>query len=717
MTSAKRWAMAVFVVAAVMASAGASVAGPPSTKASPVTDTYHGVEVTESYRWLEDWNDKAVRRWTKAQNDYATATLQSCPSGKGLYTEIEAVLKGNSERYEDISFRNGKLFALKYAPPKQQKMLVVTSNPNAKDDIKVVLDPNKLDPSGSTTIDFYVPSHNGRLVAVSLSKSGTESGDVRVIDVATGKRVGGIVPGVNGGTAGGDLAWAQDDKGFFYSRYPRGNERPEADKDFYVQIYFHALGTPTSKDRYELGRDFPRIAEIELRMNAETGRLLATVQNGDGGEFSHYLRDPDGTWRQFSSFGDKVVEAVFGPDDSLFLLSRAKAPRGKLLRISAKDLDVKRAKTIVRQGRDTLIDSFWGSPSILVTNSRIYAEYQTGGPSEIRAFDLRGKPALAPKQLPVSSVGDLVSAGGDNIFFSDASFIDPGAIFFFDASKGTTTLTAMRNISPATFEGVEVVREFAKSKDGTKVPVNILKPKGIKLDGSHPLILYGYGGYGVNITPSFRPVLEVLLNHGVLYAVANIRGGGEYGERWHLEGNLTNKQNVFDDFFAAANHLVRRGYTSYKRLGLRGGSNGGLLMGAMITQHPDLASVVFSHVGVYDMLRTELSANGEFNITEFGTVTKPDQFAALYAYSPYHRVRDGVHYPAVMFTAAVNDPRVDAMQSRKMTARLQAASAGEKPIILRTNYGQGHGGGKPLNARAKEFAEEFSFYFQYLNVK
>jgi len=688
-----------------------------STKRVAVKDTYHGVEVVEEYRWLEDWNDKEVKEWTKQQDKYADDLFASFPSAKTLRPEIEAVLKGISESYNDIDYAGGSLFALKYAPPKQQEILVVTNNPNSKADIRTIFDPNEFDPTGATTIDFYSPSHDGKMVAISLSKSGTESGDLYVIDVATGKRLYEIVPGVNGGTAGGDLAWAKDNGGFFYSRYPRGNERPEKDKSFYVQVYYHGLGTPTEKDRYEIGKEFPRIAEIELRMNKKSGRLLATVQKGDGGEFAHYMRSPAGSWKQFSVFGDKIVEAVFGPKDTIYLISCKGAPRGKLLRISAVNLDVKKADVIIAEGTDTLVSSFWGAPSIVVTDSRIYAEFQTGGPSELRAFDFKGKSALAPKQLPVSSVGDLRSAGGDNIFFSDSSFINPGAIYYFDAAKTKTIATAMQNISPATFEGVEVVREFATSKDGTKVPVNILKPKGIKLDGTHPLILYGYGGYGVNISPRFKAVSEVLLKHGVIYAIANIRGGGEYGEDWHLQGNLTNKQNVFDDFYAAANHLIEKGYTSHARLGLRGGSNGGLLMGAMITQHPELARAVVSHVGIYDMLRVELSSNGEFNITEFGTVKDPDQFAALYAYSPYHRVRDGIEYPAIMFTAAVNDPRVEAMQSRKMTARLQAANKGKNPIILRTHHGQGHGGGKPLDARVDEYVEEFSFYFQNLNVQ
>ncbi|MCK5690118.1 S9 family peptidase, partial [Myxococcota bacterium] len=260
-------------------------------------------------------------------------------------------------------------------------------------------------------------------------------------------------------------------------------------------------------------------------------------------------------------------------------------------------------------------------------------------------------------------------------------------------------------------------REFATSKDGTQVPVNILMPKGTNLDGSHALILYGYGGYGVNITPYFSTGTSVVLENKVLYAVANIRGGGEYGEEWHLQGNLTKKQNVFDDFDAVAQHLIKRGYVAKDRLGIRGGSNGGLLMGAMVTQHPERAKVVVSHVGLYDMLRSEISANGTFNITEFGTVKDKAQFEALLAYSPYHQIKDGTDYPATLFLTGANDPRVDPMHSRKMTARLQAAQKGAAPIILRTSSDTGHGGGTPLDESINQLVHEFSFYFEQLGVR
>jgi prolyl oligopeptidase len=277
--------------------------------------------------------------------------------------------------------------------------------------------------------------------------------------------------------------------------------------------------------------------------------------------------------------------------------------------------------------------------------------------------------------------------------------------------------TALATPSPVEFNDIKVVREFATSKDGTKVPLSILMPKSTKLNGSNPCLVTGYGGYGISITPHFDPTSRVLFDQGVISVVANLRGGSEYGEEWHLAGNLTKKQNVFDDFAAVLKHLIDRGYTSPRHLAIEGGSNGGLLMGATFTQHPELMRVVVSHVGIYDMLRSELSPNGAFNIPEFGTVKKADHFEALYAYSPYHRAKDGTKFPAILMLTGANDPRVDPMQSRKMIARLQAANASSMPILLRTSDNTGHGQGTPLDEQINEQADVFAFLFDQLGIK
>jgi prolyl oligopeptidase len=304
----------------------------------------------------------------------------------------------------------------------------------------------------------------------------------------------------------------------------------------------------------------------------------------------------------------------------------------------------------------------------------------------------------------------------NDILFASESFLQPAATYRYDAASGEVAMTAFKANEPVNLDDAEVIREFAPSKDGTKVPVNIIIRRGTQRDGNNPALLTGYGGYGVNYAPGFRALNRVLLDNGFVIALANIRGGGEYGEAWHRQGNLTNKQNVFDDFAAAMQLLIDRKYTSPERLAIIGGSNGGLLMGAMLTQHPHLMKAVVSSVGIYDMLRVELSANGEFNITEFGTVKNPAHFKALYAYSPYHNVKEGAPYPAMLLLTGANDPRVEPMQSRKMVARLQAASPDAGPFLLRTSDDSGHGGDTPLKERIAQQVDIYAFLFDQLGV-
>lgn len=726
----------------------------PDTEKTPVTDTYHGVKVVDAFRWLEDPADANVRAWSDAQNVSARKFLAGLPNLAAIKQRVSEVMSVPTPSFAGLQMTGGEkrvLLGMLKQPPKQQAMLVAWDEPakvlnggvggaggegggaDAVSLARAVVDPNSLDTKALTSIDWFEPSPDGTLVAVSLSKAGSESGDVWVFEVATGKRVYEVVPRVNGGTAGGSLAWAPDSKGFFYTRYPRGTERAPEDMDVYMQVYFHSLGTATDGDRYEMGKDLPRIAEIQLETlhskSALNGAVLATVQKGDGGEFELYLRTPDGKWAQFAKYEDRIVQATFGPDDAVYLISRKDAPRGKLLRMGVEEPRLEKAAVIVPEQKDALVSEFDHADNLLVTDSLVYAIYQLGGPSEIRVFDHAGKAKTAPERLPVSAVGGLASVGGDFMVFSNTSYTAPAAVYRFgpeqwavyspDMNSGeavqrdwTTVKTALASTSPVDFSPYETVRDFAVSKDGTKVPVNIIHKKGIALDGSHPCVVTGYGGFGVNREPSFNAASIVLLERGVVLASTNLRGGGEFGEAWHTEGMLTKKQNVFDDFLACCQYMIDHKYTTSRRLAIQGGSNGGLLMGAALTQRPELFRAVVSHVGIYDMLRVELSSNGGFNVTEYGTVKNPDQFRALFAYSPYHNVKDGTAYPAVLFLTGANDPRVDPMQSRKMTARLQAATASDPmthPILLRTSMDSGHGGGTPLKARIEEVADVDAF--------
>jgi prolyl oligopeptidase len=510
-------------------------------------------------------------------------------------------------------------------------------------------------------------------------------------------------------TAGGSAAWNADGAGIYYTRFPRKGERPDADLNFYQQVYFHKLGTPDTDDTYSIGKDFPRIAEITLQASRDGKSILATVANGDGGEFAHYLLGPDGKWKQITQFSDQIKLARLGRDNALYLLSRAGAPRGKILRLPLDVPELKNAAEIVAAGEAVI-------EQIVPTSDALYVGDLLGGPSQIRRFDLNGKSQTTIPVPQISAVQEMLALEDGSLLFRDVSYTEPAAWFKCPNGKTEPVKTALRSTSPVSFADIEVRREFATSKDGTKIPLNILFRKAVKRDGNNPTLLYAYGGYGISMSPNFDFTRRLWFDRGGVYVVANIRGGGEFGEEWHKAGNLTNKQNVFDDFAAAAEYLIKENYTRRDKLAIQGGSNGGLLMGAMMTQHADQFRAVVSQVGIYDMLRVELAPNGAFNVTEFGTVKNPDQFKALYAYSPYHHVVDGANYPAVLMMTGANDGRVAPYHSRKMTARLLEANKSDNPILLRTSSAAGHGIGTALSERVKQLGDIYAFLFAQLGM-
>jgi prolyl oligopeptidase len=682
------------------------------TPRRPVVDEYHGVQVVDEYRWLEDADDPEVRSWSAVQNERTCATLDALPDREDIHLRVKALYEAASPDYYFMAYRDGRLFVLKDQPPKPQPMLVTLASADDLASQRVVLDPNMLNPDGTTAIDWYVPSHDGKLVAVSLSEKGSEDGTLYVYDVETGTALSDVIPRVQYPTGGGSAAWRADGSGFYYTRYPHAGERPAEDLNFYQQVYFHRLGTSASEDTYCIGREFPRIAEIHLDASEDGRHVLAVVANGDGGEYAHYLLTSNGVWRQLTRFEDRITQAKFGADGDLYVLSLAGAPRGKLLRLSLNDkssIALANAAVVVAEA-DTAITGFEPAESLL------YVSRLDGGPMTINVFDRAGRDQGPLPTPPVSSVRQMLHTTGDTALLRVSSFTQPPAWHEFDPRHEELRPTALRMTSAADFGNAEVARVFAVSKDGTRVPVNVIRRKGITLDGDNPTVLYGYGGYGINLTPEFWERMAIWLERGGVYVIANLRGGGEYGDDWHKAGNLTNKQNVFDDFIACAEFLIGAGYTRPDRLAIEGGSNGGLLVGAALTQRPDLFRAVVAHVGLFDMLRVELDPNGAFNVTEFGSVTDEAQFKALFSYSPYHRVADGAAYPAVLLLTGENDGRVNPYHSRKMAARLQAASSSGRPVLLRTSSSAGHGQGSSLQEIIEQETDVFAFLMDQLAV-
>jgi prolyl oligopeptidase len=686
------------------------VSRPPVAPKRPVINVYHGVKVVDDYQWLENYEDQEVRRWTQEQDRYCHDYIDKIPARPKLLSQVRELVMATSADYYGLEYRNGRLFALKSQPPKQQWFLVSLSSPNNVASEKTIVDPNEIDPEKKTSIDFYLPSLDGRLVAVSLSRGGSEEGSIHIYKTDTGEKLADVIPRVQYPTGGGSVTWNQDSTGLYYTRYPAPGERQEEDAHFYQQVYYHKIGTPLTDDRYVIGKDFPRIAEVRLSTSKDGQYILATVANGDGGEFEHHLMDSAGNWTRITEFQDQVTRSSLGPDGYLYLLSRKNAPRGRIIRLPLNNPELSQAETAVEESRVSIDDFEPGA-------QRLYVSILDGGPSEIRIYDHNGWTETSVGIEPVSSVEQILTLDNDRLLYRSESFITPPAWYLYDPATRTKTKTGLFVTSPADFSDCEVVRDYATSKDGTRVPLNIIRRKNITLDSKNPTLLTGYGGYGISLKPYFRIRRRAWLDAGGVYVVANLRGGGEYGEEWHKAGNLTKKQNVFDDFVACANHLVKTGYTNRNKLAIEGGSNGGLLMGAVLTQHPDLFGAVVAYVGVFDSLRSELEPNGEYNVTEYGTVKDLDQFKALHDYSPYHHVVDGAKYPPVLLTTGENDNRVNPSNSRKMAARLQAATGSKQPVLLRVNFSAGHGMGTALDDQILEVTDVFAFLFDKLGMK
>ncbi|MGA2133154.1 MAG: prolyl oligopeptidase family serine peptidase [Bryobacteraceae bacterium] len=689
--------------ALIFAAAGLWAQGPPPAAKKPVTDTYGKVSVTDDYRWLENFEDPAVKQWASAQNSHARAFLDALPEREALSAELRKLLQPAQARYSPFVQRGKLVFAMKSQPEHQHQMLVTLDSVDSLSGERTVLDPDALDPKHLTEIDFAVPSVDGRYLAVSLSSGGSEAGDLHIYETATGNALADVIPHVNFGTAGGSVVWNTDGSGFYYTRYPREGERPAADLEFFQQIYFHKLGDKPENDRYELGKDFPKIAEIVLMGSRDSLYIGASVANGDGGDFEFWTLVPGHSWRKLASGGDQVKQMVFGYHKDIYLVSKSAAPHGKLLHMDvAETLD--QASTLVAES-PTVIVSVAPTPDGPLVNELV------GGPAEVQFLPGDGMPETV--HVPANSSAECQNLDGAGPICYVGSYLETGGYFHFAPHTNKLTPTALRTATPVPLDGFVVTRRFAISKDGTKVPLNIIHRKGIALKGDNPTLLTGYGGYNVSLTPSYQAEYVPLLERGVVFVEANLRGGGEFGETWHEQGKALKKQNVFDDFAACAKYLVAHKYTQTSKLAIIGGSNGGLLMGAELTQHPEMFHAVVSMVGIYDMLRVELSPNGLFNITEFGTVVFPDQFPALYAYSPYHHVKDGTQYPPVLMTTGDNDPRVDPMQSRKMVARLQASGT-KQPVLLRTSSTAGHGIGSSVDEEVSLWTDIDAFLMHYL---
>lgn len=672
---------------------GAAPRLPPPTARHADASVIHGVSVTDPYRWLENPDAPDVQRWIKAQNAYTEAELAAMPQGKALTARVQQLAITSTTRRGPVLAGN-TLFYLQQTPPQAQPVLIAQAWPDGA--AKTLVDPNAADSNHAIT--GYWPSPSGRYLAYGTAEGGSELTTIHVLDVASGKRLPDTLPWAGGGTTPQGLAWDADEGGFIYARFPPPASG-KAVRQFDAALVHHTLGQQASADKVVFGKDYSKVAEYVLVNAPTTAHTAVLAFAGDGGPAEVFLRDG----QQFHRVLDRAanVRTAAWVDGRLYVVSFQQAPRGKIVAI---DLHGRTSPVLAQ--RDGAIQRIapLGAGFLVV---------RSWGPDWwVEQYDAHAK---FVRRLPLPTHGiavdDIAAQPGSNqALLSYSGWTTPTRWAEYDGARGT--LKTVFEVRPATdYSKVTAQRIEGTSRDGTKIPVTVLSLAGTGANGARPTILYSYGGFDIPVKPGFIGPNLAWLERGGVLAYANIRGGNEFGEAWHAQGQRLDKQNVFDDFHAAALALFATHWTDRAHLGILGGSNGGLLMGAQIVQHPRDYRAVMAKVGIYDVLRHETQfANGAYNVPEYGSITDPAQFKATLAYSPLQNVHAHTDYPAVLLTTGANDPRVAPWQSRKFTAALQDATSSKQPIMLLTRMNAGHGIDAPFSQRVGDTAIGLTFF-------
>ena len=681
-------------------------AAAPATRTENVVDKIHGVEVRDPYRWLEDGDSPEVQTWTAAQNRSMRERLDAVPGRKWLEGRLwqwqetgslgAPVVRGKGKAsWHFYTRREGK---------QNQPVLYVREGRAGKD--RVLLDVNQLAADGTQALDWWYPSEDGALVAYGISTSGDENSLLRVREVATGRDREESIPH----TRACSLAWLPDGSGFYYTRYPAKGTVPAGEEQYHRGVYLHRLGTDPDADAKIFGDGLGFSSWPNVLLSPD-GRWLAVEVSEGWSKSEIFLFDTRKHEPPVPVVTGKnaIFNLVDLLDDRLLVVSNESAPRYQLWQIDPRKPEREHWKLVIPEGEDTL-------ESVAAAKDHLVALYLKDASSRVRVFSETGK-LLREIALPGLGTVSSLHARHDqrDVYLPFTSFLSPTKVLRHDSDTGKTTiwkeLTAPVDTSQFIVEQVRY-----PSKDGTNVPMFLVHKRDLVRDGNNPTLLYGYGGFNVSLTPGFAAWVGPFIERGGVYAVANLRGGGEYGEAWHRAGMLERKQNVFDDFAAAAKYLIAEKISSADRLAISGRSNGGLLVAAAITQHPALFKAAVCGVPLTDMVRYHLLQIARLWIPEYGSAEAPEQLPFLFAYSPYHHVKDGAAYPATLVFSAESDTRVDPMHARKFAARLQAATAGKAPILLRIEGKAGHGAGKPIAKVIAQYTDEFSFLFQELGI-
>ncbi len=679
-----------------------------------VRDTYYGTTIEDPYRWMEDLQSEEMQTWIKAQAEYTRNYLDALPERAILAKRIADLDNAGANVY-DFTLAGGKTFYLRRDPGEELAKLLVRNG--AEED--TLVDPNKLTGAMQTSIDWYYPSLDGQRVAYGLSQGGSEESTLYVIEVESGQIHDLAISRTGFCTVG----WLQDQQAFLYTRFPTlpaGSPPSERFKN--IAVYLHQPGNDPEKDLRVFGYGVhPGIAmthedEPRIHTSSVSNWVLGVIQHGDLNEVTIYaapqaaLADPAACpWTKIADIEDMVTGyTLIG--DTIYLRTHKDAPRYKILATSLSNPDLAHATIIVSESQVVVED-------MLVAGEYLLTRDLDAGIGRMRRIPLRGgEPETVPLRIE-GTILELVNehASPDALIYLTSRTISP-RLYRYNVLEQSIVDTGWVPASPVDMSEIEVHEVFAPGKDGTPVPLSIIHKRGLARDGSNPTILMGYGSYGITIDASFRPNFMAWYERGGIFAVAHMRGGGEYGDAWHKAGQLLNKENTITDFIACAEYLIAQGYTRPERLAGRGASAGGIPTGGSLVRRPDLWCVMFMHVPVTNALRQEFTENGPPNIPEFGSLTTEDGFKSLSIIDSYARVQEGVQYPAVMLTAGINDPRVVAWQPAKMAARLQAATNSGKPVLLRVEFQGGHGMGATRQQVNEELADVFAFLLQQSNL-
>ncbi|HWZ76084.1 MAG TPA: prolyl oligopeptidase family serine peptidase [Candidatus Sulfotelmatobacter sp.] len=676
---------------------GAGVLSYPKPKTVEQVDDYHGVKVADPYRWLEDTDSADTHAWVEAENKVTFGYLEQIPYRKAIRDRMMTLW--NFERFTVPQQQGGRYFYQHNNGLQNQNVLLVAEALNAEP--RQLLDPNTLSSDGTVALGGEAITDDGKLMAYGTAASGSDWQEWHVRDVDTGKDLPDVIKWVKFSGA----SWSKDGKGFYYSRYDEPKGTALRDANYFQKLYYHKLGTAQSEDKLIYERPDNKELGFGGSVTNDGHYLVIFVWQGTSPKNRLYYKDltkPDSAVVKLLDDFDAEYRFIDNDGPVFWIRTDLDAPRGKLIAIDTRHPERANWKTVVEQGADKLED-------VNVVDNLFLIGYLKDAKTEVRVHDLQGK-FLRNADLP--GIGTAAGFGGKRkdkeTFYSFTSFISPTTIYRYDPATGKSSIFKQPKVD---FDATkyETKQVFYNSKDGTRIPMFLTYKRGLKLDGQNPTLLYAYGGFDISLTPGFSIPTVVWLEMGGIYAQPNLRGGGEYGEDWHLAGTKARKQSVFDDFIAAAEWLIANKYTSTPKLAIRGGSNGGLLIGAMLTQRPDLFGATLPLVGVMDMLRFQKFTIGWAWTSDYGSSDNADDFKALYAYSPLHNLKPGTKYPPTLIATADHDDRVVPGHSFKFAATMQADQAGTAPVLIRIETKAGHGAGKPISKIIDQTADEWSF--------